>query len=319
LNEKLLKKLSEITPEEHRLLDGGGIERALYTSAVTFVAEAEKLLGRGRFISLRTHTRFADFPEHRHDYVEMMYVCRGKITHIIDGERVEMAAGDILLMNRYARHSTLAASSRDVGVNLIILPEFFDEALRMLGRRGIFTDFLADTLRRSDSETRFLHFRAGGLIQVQNLLENLIYSLIYEENEEEINRTLMGLIFLYLSRRTNTLSDSSRQSGGELAVQSALDYIGRSYKTATLTELSALLGWQMPALSRLLREKTGFTFKELLQHKRFETATILLCDTKIAAREIASAVGYENNSYFHRRFRKIYGMSPTEYRKLNSN
>ena len=39
--------------------------------------EADKLLRGGRSISVRTHTRFTDFPTHKHNYLEMMIVLSG--------------------------------------------------------------------------------------------------------------------------------------------------------------------------------------------------------------------------------------------------
>ena len=40
---------------------------------------------QGQMITIRPHTRFVAFPRHSHNYVEIMYVCTGQITHIIGG------------------------------------------------------------------------------------------------------------------------------------------------------------------------------------------------------------------------------------------
>ena len=59
-------------------------------------------------------------------------------------------------------------------------------------------------------------------------------------------------------------------------------------------------------LSKLIRQKTGYTFKELLQQRKFETAARLLTETDLAVEEIALDVGYENLSYFFRQFKSRY-------------
>ena len=41
----------------------------------------------------------------------------------------------------------------------------------------------------------------------------------------------------------------------------------------------------------------------------------MLQNTSIPVADVAFAVGYSNTSYFHRRFRELYGMSPREYRQ----
>ena len=53
----------------------------------------------------------------------------------------------------------------------------------------------------------------------------------------------------------------------------------------------------------------------MLQEKRLKAACALLRQTDLPVSDIAAAVGYENSSYFYRRFREIYRMSPKEFRE----
>ena len=48
--------------------------------------------------------------------------------------------------------------------------------------------------------------------------------------------------------------------------------------------------------------------------KRLTQAAYLLTTTKLAVEDIVAAVGYDNNSYFHRIFKERYGMTPKKYR-----
>ena len=68
------------------------------------------------------------------------------------------------------------------------------------------------------------------------------------------------------------------------------------------------------AISRIIKKETGHTFKELLQTKRLELACVLLEHSNAPIADIALSVGYDNTSFFHRIFRRIYGCSPREYR-----
>ena len=80
----LLQRLAQITEEERELLQGRGVDRALYASGRAFEVDAAKMLEKGKLMSIRPHTRFAPFPRHSHNYVEIMYMCRGKTVHRID-------------------------------------------------------------------------------------------------------------------------------------------------------------------------------------------------------------------------------------------
>ena len=75
MTEELINKLREITPEEQKILEGHrSIEKELYMDAESDVVDARKLLDEGKLIQVRAHTRFAHFPAHRHNYVEMIYM-----------------------------------------------------------------------------------------------------------------------------------------------------------------------------------------------------------------------------------------------------
>ena len=68
----------------------------------------------------------------------------------------------------------------------------------------------------------------------------------------------------------------------------------------------------------MIKENTGSTFKELLQQKRLNQATQLLCETRLSVSDIISAVGYDNTSYFYRIFKERYELTPNQYRKKYS-
>lgn len=86
MNAELLRRLREITDEERALLQKkDGIRRERYSSDGEFLVDSGRVIGPGRLMDVSTHTRFAYFPRHRHNYVEIMYVCEGSITHILEG------------------------------------------------------------------------------------------------------------------------------------------------------------------------------------------------------------------------------------------
>lgn len=74
MDQELLDYLKQISPKEEAILAGNkDIKKELYTSKREFVIDSQKLLEKGRLIEIRPHTRFAHFPKHRHNYVEMIY------------------------------------------------------------------------------------------------------------------------------------------------------------------------------------------------------------------------------------------------------
>lgn len=315
MNSQLLETLSQISQEEQRILDGNPkVEQARYTSRREFVVDSRRMLEQGKLIAVRTHTRFIDFPMHRHNYIEVMYVCKGQITHEINNCEVVMQEGDLLFLNQHTSHAVRAAGKEDIGINLLILPEFFDMALAMLERNNVLADFLVDFLRKNSTKNQYLHFQLAGNLQIDNILENLVYSLVNKQNSSIINQTLMELLFLYLLQNTNTLREDAPSNYEDVMIRTVKQYIYGHYKTASLTQLAQNMNYSLSQLSRFIKKKTGYTFKELLQQRRFAVAKSLLQETKLSVSDIVLAVGYENNSYFHRKFKENYRISPKEYR-----
>lgn len=248
----------------------------------------------------------------------MLYVCAGEITHYIGGQEIRMQPGDMILLNQHVKHGVKRAEYGDVGINFIVLPEFFDIPLQMIGRQNILADFLVGTLRQNNPIPQYLNFQLGGQQAISNLMENMITSIICgNQNEEVINQYSMGLVFLYLINHIDRLSAQSSQSYEDIIIQATTKYIDSNYKTASLSCIAEDFKQPLPTLSRLIKKSTGYTFQELLMRKRFQKAVMFLVETELPVEEIAVNIGYENQSYFYRQFKKRYDMTPNEYRKLH--
>lgn len=313
----LLAQLEKITEEEQLILSGRReIQKDRYTDALDFTVDNKKMMSAGQLIAIRTHTRFLPFPNHKHNYVEVSYCCKGHITHVIDGREVVLEAGDLLFLNQYTWHEVKEAGISDIGVNFIILPEFFDMAFRFLERDSIVANFFVDLLRQNAHEGQYLHFKAAGVLPVQNLVENLIYSLIAgdADSQNALNQTTMGLLLLSLASHTDTLKAFLPQQQSDMLLATVLQYIEKSYKTASLSSLAAATHQSLPSLSRFIQRNAGASFQELLQRKRLEKAAFLLKNTDLPVSDIIAAVGYENHSYFYRRFQAVYGVTPNGWR-----
>ena len=319
MQRELLEQLRKITEEEQRILDGEvQVDKDLYTSGRDFTVDSSKMLEEGKLIAVRTHTRFVYFPSHRHNYVEVLYVCEGSLTNIIDGKQVVVRKGELLFLNQFTRHEILPAGENDIAINFMILPEFFDVAYSMAGNNNVLANFLVNVLRRDEERGEYLYFKVSEVLQIQNLLENMIYSLVTGNGEDNrINQTTMGLIFLYLLDSVQYVEMRVPNQYENMISMSTLKYIEQQYRTATLTELCENLHLPMHVLSKMIKKTTGFNFKELLQRKRLNKAVELMCETDLSISDIIAAVGYENNSYFHRVFKERFHTTPRAFRMNN--
>lgn len=324
MNSELLKRLAKITPEEQAILDGSGtIEQEIYSEyrEKTFTIDSGKLLEKGRLIEVRPHTRFIRFPEHKHNYIEIVYMCQGETTHIINGsDRITLTAGNLLFLNQHATHEILSAGENDIAVNFVVLPEFFARSISMIEQENVLRDFLISSVSGGNGKVSYLNFTVADILPVQNLIENMVWTIFSKpEGSNTINQTTMGLLLMNLSFFTDTYSCDLTDHYEQNLVYTVLKYIESKYRSGTLTEISAELNQPDYFLSRLLVKHMGKNFKELLQERRLQQAAYLLTQTTLTTEQIVAAIGYNNSSFFHRKFREKYGTSPKGYRNGGTN
>lgn len=320
MNQELLDYLTPVTAEEQAALDGKSqVQKGLYTDQKSFIIDSHKMLAEGQLMDIRPHTRFVHFPKHRHNYVEIIYMCQGTTTHIInDKDRILLRAGELLFLNQNVTQEILPAGKDDIAVNFIVLPEFFNRAFTMLDDENVLRDFLISTLRQKKSPVSYLHFQVADVLPVQNLVENLIWSVVQKESNARNSRQItMGLLFLTLLNHTSRMNQNNPDLYSQNIVVAAMRYIEEHYQHATLEEFSASVGLPTYQVSRLLSRHTGHPFKELLQKQRLNQAAYLLIHTKIPMETIIASIGYNNSSYFYHLFSREYGMTPKEFRVKN--
>ena len=314
IRQEILEALLPITYEERAILDGKrDIDKSIYTTSGGDVINHERLLGEGRIISVRKHTRFVHFPRHTHDYIEAVYMCAGKTVHIINGKETVLGEGELLFLGRGASHEILPAGEGDIAVNFIIRPAFFDKTLELLGdEKTPVKNLLINSLFDRESQG-YLHFKVSGVLPIQNLVENLLWALLSGSSDDStVNQVTMALLFMQLVDRSDTLVYERRE---DEAVLKVLRYIEDNYRDASLKSVANLLHYDFYWLSHEIKNRTGKTYTEHLQEKRLSQAALLLKSTTLSVEDVALAVGYENKSYFHRIFTNRFGSTPRKHAK----
>ena len=322
MKDDILAKLSYISDEEHKILEGENkINKRLYSAfAKEFIINYHRLMQEQEQVALRRHTRFTDFPVHGHNYVEMTYVCSGELTQVIKHREVKMRAGDVLLINRHTQHSVRKTREKDIAINILIATETFHTLASVLPSSTPLSSFMAENMR-SNGEPEYMLFSTEGIPLLENLFENLCYAMVGNDTvSEQTVKMTVGLILRHLGEIPDCVVTAARhRSDAELLQVRVEDYLKNEFRTATLAELANRLGLSVPYLSKRVRELCGATFSQLLQEERFREAIRLLDETELPVGDIILAVGYENTSFFHNQFRERYHCSPFRWRKQRRN
>ncbi len=110
-----------------------------------------------------------------------------------------------------------------------------------------------------------------------------------------------------------------RLSRSQLHVKRSLQFInGRLSTQVSLFDLAEHLRINAAYLARVFRSHTGMTVGSYILGKKMAIAKASILNSRLTIKEIAASVGYSDALYFSRQFRKVEGMSPSEFMQWHS-
>lgn len=175
--------------------------------------------------------------------------------------------------------------------------------------------------------------RNFSMFYVQNLLLHIVEILGIQEfqNEELARRGVNFLQELFQKKHLSEVEGALIEfcsSLGKILLEEredlwkkqawmAVKYIEENYgdSSISLNSVCTYLSLSTSYFSSIFKKYTGETFIEALTKKRIEKAMQLIDSTSKRAYEIADEVGYSDPHYFSASFKKMTGMTPTEYAK----
>ncbi|HYH05260.1 MAG TPA: helix-turn-helix domain-containing protein, partial [Bacillota bacterium] len=99
-------------------------------------------------------------------------------------------------------------------------------------------------------------------------------------------------------------------------IEALKDYLNSHYQEAlTLSKIAETFSVNPNYLCERFKQQTGEHFVTYLTRLRIEQAKLLLEDVTVRAYEVGFRVGYDDPTYFSKVFKKVVGLTPTEYRQ----
>ncbi len=115
------------------------------------------------------------------------------------------------------------------------------------------------------------------------------------------------------------LLSRSSQTGISRNLSQILGYIEKNHSAEiNLSSLSNSFGFSRSYIARLFKNELGMTSADYINKVRISIACELLCSSDLRMSEISRRAGFSEQYYFSRVFRRHCGMSPTEFRCMNS-
>ena len=115
------------------------------------------------------------------------------------------------------------------------------------------------------------------------------------------------------------ITTDAEQNRNLLSIKKVLDYISAHYRDPlSVKELSGLSNYSEFYFMKLFKQYTGKTAAAYLNDYRLEKAKSLLLHTDASVTDIALDVGFNNTSYFIKKFQEANQLSPHKFRKKMS-
>jgi len=246
---------------------------------------------------------------HIHNYHELYFLLSGKRRYFIGHTIYDVSAGDLVVIPKDELHRTTNISPQGYDRYLI---NFSDEYLALL--RTAFGAQRVDTFLKS------------GCIQLPTEKREEIKQM-FASIEHELSAQNKGAHLMVTGKLNELIITAIRhgipkQRESEKTVdriQKVAQYVSSNYQNPiTLSEAAKMAYLEEAYFSKQFKKITGFCFAEYLTQVRMKKALALLSQTTLSVSEVALECGFSGGNYFGDVFHRIFGMSPSEYRKRNA-
>ena len=249
---------------------------------------------------------------HWHPEVEFVYVQQGKADFLVGGNRYVLSSGDGIFINSQVIHRFEATDSA-------IIPNIvFSPVLLVPQGSLIYSRYIRPII---ESTTECVIFSAEETVH-HCIIETMrsIFAVQGSGTASEMKTAELLLKlwrFLYesiLITDCGSMSVHSAQTQAKLQIM--MQYIHDNYSgQITLDDIARTVLISKSSVLNIFRTYLHTSPINYVVEYRLKRASKLLVDTENSVCTIAHETGFENIGYFCRRFKKLYGVTPINYRK----
>lgn len=263
-------------------------------------------------------SRYGRLYPHFHKYMELNYIYSGECVFTINEKEIRLTKGDICLLQPNVIHSALPKKKDDIVLNIAFsdcfpVLELFDA----MNHQPVMSKFLQSYFDKTRQQDEFLVFKNMQDTLLGDTLLNACYIYFSERplNYESMMKGYLKLLFLHLANATMDHALSHFKEEQDEVVFHVLTYINHQYASCSLQTIAKELGYNYTYLSNLIKKKTGKTFTEIKLEQQMEVAKRLVQQSKLPIYRIIERCGFNNQTFFYKRFEETFGCMPTEMRK----
>jgi len=257
--------------------------------------------------------------EHHHDFIEIVFITKGKGIQVISNNEYEVSEGDIFILQGFQNHYFKDAGKAEM-VNVMFDPVkspglISPEIKTIDGYSALF--ILEPRYRNRMHFKNMLHLNRIDLAKSEYILNSMLHEFsLKEPGYEQFLKNKLEEIIIFLSRKYSQISVPKAKS--LVRIGKAIDFIEKNFQNNIyVQELAELSFMSTRNFQRIFKEATDISPNDYLLEMRIQHASKLLTETDSAIYDISGQVGIVDWFYFSKAFKKKFGVSPLKYRKQN--
>lgn len=264
----------------------------------------------------RKHTRGPTW----HERLELFLPLDGEARVLMGEQEVVLGPGDLLVVDNLKLHSVVNFPGFNTRVIVI---SFMPEFVYSLGSPSHDYAFLVPFYAKLETQPHILRTSDELSGAVGDALAELLgcyFRLAGPVYYQAGCKAYFLEVLYHLARRFHASqiakAEFLRQQQKSLRLRKLLDHISQHYaERMTVAAAARLANMSQAAFMKLFKQVAGMTFVTYVTRVRLSRALPLLRETDMTIAEVAGRVGFSEQSYFDRRFKRQYGLTPLAYRK----
>ena len=257
------------------------------------------------------HIRSVEYPlPHSHsDYWEFSILSEGSLYNILNGKKILCESPCVFYATTKDKHSVKKASEKNfLLTNLIVKDTTIINMINSFSGNTLDGFYSGNHIYSIDKQTID---KINSILSKANLLQ--LEQLSMRDN---LICSAVLLIVQYIYQQK--ISETNYEDASLNIFYQNLNKImsNQDFPTYTVKDLCTLLSYSRMQLNRIFKSQFNTSPHEYLIKMKFTYAKSLLASTDMGIKEIAFSVGYSSVSQFHTAFKKMFGMTPKEFRKL---
>lgn len=234
--------------------------------------------------------------QHYHSGFEIYYMKEGKCHYFINDTSYDIISGDIILIPHGTLHGTSYGAKPCTRLLINFQPGFIDQSIE-----------------QAILSIGYLYRNKSTVQQVNDIFTKIEYE--YTQSDPLSPMALKAYTEALFMLMIRNQGEKIKRDGNTI-VEAAIKYIQSNYMSSIrLADVAKMLSVSEEHLSRTFKKEITFGFSEYITLIRLQKAEHMLKnEPSRAITEVAYTCGFNDSNYFSYKFKKAYGISPSEFR-----